>query len=80
MYNAYIAKGGIAVTPSDTTDLAVPSIATQIYVGVAGSLVIVTEDGSTLTYPYLDAGAVLWMRTRRVMATGTTASGIVAHY
>ncbi len=79
MYNAYIPKGGFAVTPSDTTQLGSP-IPTQLYIGSAGSLVIVTEDGSTLTYPVIQAGTILWMRVAQVKATGTTATQIIAHY
>ncbi|WP_026782964.1 spike base protein, RCAP_Rcc01079 family [Pleomorphomonas koreensis] len=63
-----------AVTPSDSTDLANASRA--LYVGTAGNLTIVTVGGSTVTL----IGASGWMpvRVARVLATGTTASDIVA--
>lgn len=79
MYNAYVPRGGFAVTPNDTTELG-PPILTQLYIGSAGSLAIITEDGSALTYPIVPAGTFLSMRIKRVLATGTTASAIIAHY
>ena len=79
MYNAYVYRGGYAVVPSDVTELGPPMI-TGLYVGSAGSLVLVTEDGPTLTYPVVQAGTFITMRVRKVMATGTSASAINAHY
>jgi hypothetical protein len=63
-----------AVTPSDSTDLANASRA--LYVGTVGNLAIITVGGSTVTL----VGASGWMpvRAARVLATGTTASDIVA--
>lgn len=79
MYNAYVPRGTIAVTPSDTVELG-PPIPTMLYISSAGALAIVTEDGSTPIYPLVAGGTFLAMRVRRVLATGTTASGIIAHY
>jgi len=91
MYNAYAPKGGFPVTPSDTAPLnpgtgygptagtPVP-IATQLYIGGAGNVSLISEDGSPLLYQGVPAGSVIWMRTVQVKATGTTATNILALY
>lgn len=67
----------VAVTPSDTADLATPSF---LYITVAGTLKVTLlgmTDGTSITlaptadreYPYI---------VKRVWATGTTATGIIA--
>ena len=63
-----------AVTPSDSTDL--PTSSRALYVGTVGNVAVVTVGGSTVTL----VGASGWMpvRVARVLATGTTASDIVA--
>lgn len=62
------------VTPNDGADL--PTASRALYVGTAGNLSVVTVGGSTVTL----VGASGWMpvRAARVLATGTTASDIVA--
>lgn len=62
------------VTPSDTVDLLTGTRA--IYVGVAGDVSLLLLDGATVTLT-LVAG---WhpIAPRRVRATGTTATGIIA--
>lgn len=65
-----------AVTPSDSTDL--PTIARALYVGGGGDLVITTKVGSTVTFADVPAGSLLPVRARRVRATGTGATNIVA--
>ena len=68
---------GVAVTPNDSTDLAVTS--RGIYVGGAGNLaVILDNDTSAVTFIGVLAGSLLPIRARRVMATITTATSIVA--
>lgn len=78
MYNAYLAHGGFAVTPSDTTELG-PPIPTGLYVGSSGDVVLTTEDNSLLTYKQVPAGTTIWMRYHKVMAA-TTASLLIAQY
>jgi hypothetical protein len=68
-----------AVTPSDSADL--PDGQTRaIYVGTAGAIsVIGADDGTTAT---LLKGATGWIdiAVKRIRATGTTATDIVAVY
>jgi len=64
-----------AVTPDDAADLAVASRA--LNVAGSGSVRLTTTGGSTGTV-YVSAGAAFPVRARRVWATGTTATGIVA--
>ena len=66
-----------AITPSDSEDLAVKPRA--IFVGTGGDLVLVGADGVSATFAAPD-GVVLPFSPHRVMATGTTATGIVALY
>lgn len=68
-----------AVTPNDATDLA--DVATRIYVGGGGALVVTLADmadGSNVTLTGVPTGAYLDMRVKRVWSTGTVATGIVA--
>ncbi|MNY14738.1 hypothetical protein D3C86_1479240 [compost metagenome] len=67
------------VTPSDTTDLPGGNCI-GIYVGVAGNLTIVNPDGSEVLITNLFAGVVYPFPAKRIKATGTTASGILAVY
>jgi hypothetical protein len=63
------------ITPSDTAEL---SFATRaIYVGTAGNLRLRMLDGSTVTLTNLQSGAMYALRSDRIMATGTTAGGLV---
>ncbi|MGB7243560.1 MAG: hypothetical protein WBC93_15930 [Sulfitobacter sp.] len=70
------ARGGAAVTPNDSADL--PTSARGIYVGGAGNVALVTTDGDTLTFAGAAAGATLPICTARVLATGTTATNLLA--
>ena len=71
------AVGVAAVTPSDTTDM---RPARALWIGGAGSLVIVAADGSSATIAGIPAGSLLPIAAKRVNATGTTATAIVALY
>lgn len=59
-----------AVTTSDTAD----NYGTGLYVGGAGAVSLVMEDGSTVLFSGLPAGALLPVRFAKVRATGTTAT------
>jgi hypothetical protein len=73
---ATFAAGNAAViTPSDTTNIA-PTRA--IYVGAQGNLAVRMIAGNTLTFTGCPAGLLLPIQCDRVMATNTTATGIVA--
>lgn len=72
------AAGAYAVTPSDSTPLAV--VPRAVYVGSAGSLSAVMLSGETVSFAALQAGMIYPLRLRQVRATGTTAGGLVALY
>lgn len=69
------AEDGFAIVPNDGVDLAVET--RQIVVGGAGNLVVVMKSGSTVTFVCV-AGQTLNIKATRVLATGTTATGLVA--
>lgn len=67
-----------AVTPSDSTDL---GPVRGLYVGVTGNVAIMAKgNDAAVTWVGVPAGSVLPVRAQRVMATGTTATDIVALY
>lgn len=72
---SFRAGDGFAITPNDSTDLA--SDAAGIYVGVTGNVTLVTAKGTTLLFTAVPAGTVIPVDTRRVLATGTAASGLI---
>jgi hypothetical protein len=72
------AGDGVAITPSDTVDLAV--VPRRLWIGGAGNVTINTLAGRSLTYTGVPAGTYLQMRASRVFATGTTATNIVAEF
>jgi len=64
--------GGV-ITPNDGADLGlVPTSA--LWVGGAGNLTCVLLSGDTAVFTAIPAGTWLWIRVKRVMATGTTAT------
>lgn len=70
------ARDAVAVVPSDTTDLTV--LPRALYVGQTGDVTARLAGGQTVLFKAAQAGSVLPVRAARVMATGTTATGIVA--
>lgn len=74
--NTAPAEGAVLVTPSDSTDLV--TLCRAIYVGGAGNLNIDMADGTTITFSGLSSGQILPVRAKRVRATGTTATNIIA--
>jgi len=71
------AEHHFTVTPSDTADLAIRPRALRI--GGAGTIVLRDRAGADVAYA-VQAGEVLPVRALRVLATGTTATDIVAWY
>lgn len=69
--------GAVAVTPSDTVNLATPSI---VYVGAGGNVKITTAQGDDVTFTGLLAGSVIPVQAIRVWSTGTTATNMVRIY
>ena len=57
----------VAITKSDTESNAYGSI----YVGGAGNVVVVTEEGNTVTFTAPPVGTILPIRTRKVMVATT---------
>lgn len=70
------ASDGLAVTPSDTEDLALSTRA--IYVGSDGDVAVEMVDGASLTFENVKAGTMLPVRVTKIKSTGTTATGIIA--
>lgn len=68
-------RGGVAVTPSDTDDLA--RVSDYLYIGTAGTLKIIFADGVTLVFAAIAAGLYPF-RVSRVYSNGTSATNIVA--
>lgn len=66
------------IVPDNATDLA--NYARGLWVGTAGDVKVDTAGGNTVTFVAAAAGAIIPVRTKRVYATGTTASNIVAMY
>lgn len=69
------ATDALPVTPDDALDLA--QVAIGLYVETGGTLVVDTVAGPTRTIGVADF-AMLPLGTRRVRASGTTATGIHA--
>lgn len=71
-------RGGVAVTPSDTTLLAPTR---GLYIGGAGNVTVDFADGTTgILFTAPPVGTLLPISVIRVKATGTTATAIVALY
>ena len=66
-----------SVTPSDTADMARAPVG--LYIGGGGDVAVEMVGGGTVTFVAV-AGAVLPIQPRKVLATGTTATGIIALY
>lgn len=67
-----------AVTPSDATDL---TGVRAVYVGVTGNVALMAlYDSAAVTFTAVPAGTIIPVRIKRVMATNTTATDIVAIY
>ncbi|WP_240421651.1 spike base protein, RCAP_Rcc01079 family [Paenibacillus periandrae] len=71
------ARSALAVTPSNTVDLA-EGATKYVYVGADGDLKVDMADGTTVTFTALPAGVFHPLAVKRIHATGTTATGIVA--
>lgn len=69
----------VSVVPSDTVDLS-PGVARALYVGVGGNIQITTASGTVIVFVAVVAGTILPIFIKRVWATGTTATNLVALY
>ncbi len=73
--------GSITVTPSDTVDIVFPSGTNRtrgVLVGVAGNLNVIMADGTTALLKAVTAGVVHPLSVKRIKATSTTATDIIA--
>jgi hypothetical protein len=70
--NSQIPNHAAAVTPSNTTQI----FGHALYCGGAGDVALKTEGGETVTFT-VGAGQTLVVRFVQVLATGTTATGLV---
>ncbi len=69
------AASGAAITPDDGADL--PQATRCLYVGGAGDIRVTLISGDTVTLTEAIAGALYPLRITRVLATGTTATGLI---
>lgn len=67
-------SGAVSITPNDSADLSNPVLA--LNVAAAGAVALVTAGGDSVTV-YIAAGIVFPCHCKKVLATGTTATGIV---
>ncbi len=72
------AMNGFTITPSDTVNFT--NEARAIYVGVGGTIVLVTNAGDTITLVGVVTGTILPIMTKRINATSTTATTMVGLY
>lgn len=73
----YPARYFVNITPSDSTIL---QRFRGIMLGVAGNVAIKDENDNTVVIAGLAAGIIHPISSKRIMATGTTATGIVTFY
>ncbi len=64
------------ITPNDSTDLG--TVTRAIYVGGAGNVAVTMKNGTSVTFTAPPVGTILPVRATRVLATGTTATNLVA--
>lgn len=75
IFGDFSALDAAAVTPSDSTDLT--NTAYQLWIGVSGDVALITAGGDLVTFKAAPVG-ILHVRVKRVKATGTTATSILA--
>lgn len=70
------ASQGFAIAPGGLTDM-LPRVPRAIYCGGAGNLLVVMMDNVQVQFIGLSAGVIYPIRARQVLASGTTATGLV---
>lgn len=70
------ATWGELVTKHDTNELT--RVSRALYVGGTGDVAVVMLEGSAVTFVGVPAGALLPIRVKKVMSTGTTATTIIS--
>lgn len=71
-------ESAAALLPDDAAELACATRA--VYVGGGGDLAVRMLGGSLVTLGAVPAGSLLPLRLRAVLATGTTATGLVGFW
>lgn len=66
--------GGFDIAPDDGADLA--QMTRGVMVATAGDMAVILKNGDAITLPGLTPGVIYPIRIARVLATGTTATGI----
>jgi hypothetical protein len=66
------------ITPSNTLDL--DALTDSLWVGGGGDVAAVQQNNVVQVFPAVPAGSWLPLKARRINATGTTATGLVALY
>ena len=64
------------VEPSDS--VALSEVSRAIYVGGAGDLRLIDASGNTVTFRGVVGGSIVPVRTHTILASGTTATDLVA--
>lgn len=67
-----------AVTPSNTVDIVSGQVARSLYIGTGGDVTVVGSDGTAVLFKSMPTGSYLLGFVKRVNATATTATNIVA--
>ena len=67
-------SGGFYITPDDATDLV--SLTRAIILEGAGDVAVILKNGDGSTLSVLAAGVIYPVSVARVLATGTTATGL----
>lgn len=65
----------LAITPHNDNDLA--NVPKALFIGVGGTIAIIAVDDTASVSLTVAAGTLLPIRVKRVLVTGTTATGIV---
>ena len=74
------ATSSYSVTPHDTNEIG-PYVPRAIYVGVGGDIAMELEgDETSIVWVGVPTGALLPVKARIILATGTTATNIIALY
>jgi hypothetical protein len=73
------ASDAITIVPNDAADLGkVPT--KGLYIGVSGDVKVTLNSGNTVTFTGLSSGVIHPIAVKRVWATGTTATNMLAVY
>lgn len=79
-FKSFVARDAVAITPHNTNPVSAPAGKVRgLRIGGSGSLVVVTEGGTEITFSAVAAGETIPLIVTTVKATGTTATGIVGY-